>query len=133
MFVDACAIVALLADEREAQRVSDALSKAKHCFTSPIAVLEVVLALSRPDKFNRPVADVEPLVIAFLESRNIAIKDLPPAPITTRLALHAAHTYRAGRNGLNLADCLHYACAKHFDVGILATDQEFVTTDLVVV
>ena len=130
MFVDACAIVALLSGEREAERIADALAVATHRFTSPVAVLEVVLALARPDKFNRSVADIEPLVRDFLDSRDIEIRDLPPAPETTRLALSAAHQFRGGRYGLNLADCLHYACAKHYRVPILATDDEFRRTDL---
>jgi ribonuclease VapC len=48
----------------------------------------------------------------------------------TRLALSAAHRYRAGRHGLNLGDCLHYACAKFYGVPILATADEFRQTDL---
>ncbi len=50
MFVDACAIIALLSDEPEAQRVSDAIASAKAAFTSPVAVLEAVLGLARPEK-----------------------------------------------------------------------------------
>ena len=89
MFVDACAIIAVLSDEPEAERVSRALAAAKDRMTSPVAVLEA-----------------------------------------TRLALSAAHRYRAGRHGLNLGDCLHYACAKFHKVPILATDDEFRHTDL---
>lgn len=63
-------------------------------------------------------------------ARGIEIRDLPPALETTRLALSAAHRYRAGRRGLNLGDCLHYACAKYYDVPILATDNEFRETDI---
>lgn len=66
----------------------------------------------------------------FLEARGIEIRDLPPALETTRLALSAAHRYSAGRRGLNLGDCLHYACAKYYDVPILATDNEFRETDI---
>lgn len=130
MFVDASAIVALMSGEREAERIADALITASARFTSPVAVLEVALALARPDKFNCPVAVIEPLVLEFLDSRDIVIRDLPPAPQTARLALSAADRFRSGRYGLNLADCLHYACAKHYDVPILATDDEFRRTDL---
>ncbi len=133
MFIDACAIVALLSGEREAERIADALGKATHRFTSPVVVLEVVLALARPDKFDRSVAEIEPLVLDFLDSLDIEIRDLPPAPDATRLALSAAHQFRSGRYGLNLADCLHYACAKHYRVPILATDDEFRRTDLVTI
>jgi len=48
----------------------------------------------------------------------------------TRLSLSAAHRYRAGRHGLNFGDCLHYACAKFYDVPILATADAFRQTDL---
>ena len=130
MFVDASAIVALLADEPEAGRISAALASASRSMTSPIAVLEAVLALARPDKFNLTVEAVQPVVLDFLEARGIEIRDLPPAEDTTLLALSAAHRFRAGRHGLNLGDCLHYAAARHFGVPILATADEFRRTDL---
>ena len=130
MFVDACAIIAVLSDEPEADRVSDALVSAEHRMTSPVAVLESVLGLARPDKFGLSVEAVEPIVLEFLDERGIEIWGLPPAMEATRLALSAAHRYRAGRHGLNLGDCLHYACARFYGVPILATDDEFRQTDL---
>jgi ribonuclease VapC len=133
MYVDACAIVALLADEPEAGRVADALTRAINPITSPIAVLEAALALARPDKFALPVAVTGAIVEEFLAERAIAVGDLPPAAETSRLALNAAHRFRSGRHGLNLGDCLHYACARHYGVPILATAAEYRQTDLVVV
>jgi ribonuclease VapC len=130
MFVDACAIIALLSDEPEADRISGALASAGHRMTSPVAVLEAALNLARADKFGLSVQDVEPLILEFLDEWGIEICDLPPARETTRLALSAAHRYRAGRHGLNLGDCLHYACAKFYGVPILATADEFRQTDL---
>ena len=130
MFVDACAIIAVLSDEPEADRVSDALVSAERRMTSPVAVLEAALGLARPDKFGLSVEAVEPIVLEFLDERGIEIWGLPPAMEATRLALSAAHRYRAGRHGLNLGDCLHYACARFYGVPILATDDEFRQTDL---
>jgi ribonuclease VapC len=130
MFVDACAIIAVLSDEPEAERVSRALVAAPHPMTSPVAVLEAALGLARPDKFNLSIAAVGPIILEFLDAREIEIRDLPPAIEATRLALSAAHRYRGGRHGLNLGDCLHYACAKFYAVPILATDDEFRQTDL---
>ncbi|WP_027998309.1 type II toxin-antitoxin system VapC family toxin [Sinorhizobium arboris] len=124
MFVDACAIIALLSDEPEAGRVSDAIASSPSPMTSPVAVLEAALGLARPDKFNLPVDAVEPVLLEFLEERGIEVHDLPPARETTRLALSAAH---------HLGDCLHYACAKYQGVPILATDDEFRQTDLEIV
>jgi len=130
MFVDACAIIALLSDESEADRVSAVLETGAPCITSPVAVLEAALGLARPDKFGLSVETLEPLILEFLDARGIEIRDLPPAMETTHLALSAAHRYRAGRHGLNLGDCLHYACAKYYGVPILATADEFRQTDL---
>lgn len=133
MYVDACAIVAVLADEAEAARVSDALMRATSPITSPIAILEAALALARPDKFSLPVAKTGAIVEEFLRERAITVHDLPPAAETTRLALDAAQRFRGGRRGLNLGDCLHYACARHYGVPILATADEYRQTDLEVV
>jgi len=130
MFIDACAIIALLSDEPEAERVSDAIASARQRMTSPVAVLEAALGLARPDKFDITIETVEPLILEFLAERGIEIRDLPPAKVATSLALSAAHRYRAGRRGLNLGDCLHYACAKYYEVPILATAHEFRQTDL---
>lgn len=130
MFVDASAIIALLSEEPEAQRVSEALTHSAEPFTSSVAILEIVLGLARPDKFNLPTDQVEALVIDFLDQRGIDIRDMPPAPDLTRLSLSALHRYRSGRHGLNLGDCLHYACARYYSAPILATAQEFGQTDL---
>ena len=133
MYVDACAIVAVLADEAGATRVSDALTRATTPVTSSIAILEAALALARPDKFDVTVADAGAIIEEFLCERAITVRDLPPAAETTRLALEAAHRFRGGRHGLNLGDCLHYACARHYSVPILATADEYRQTDLDVV
>jgi ribonuclease VapC len=130
MFIDACALIAILSDEPEAERVSKAITGAKKRFTSPVAVLETALGLARPDKFNTSIETVEAIILEFFELRGIELRDLPPARRTTSLALSAAHNYRQGRHGLNLGDCLHYACAKYYRVPILATCDEFRNTDL---
>lgn len=91
------------------------------------------MGLARPDKFGLPIRTVETLLMEFLEARDIEICHLPPALETTHFALSAAHRYRSGRRGLNLGDCLHYACAKYYDVPMLATDNGFRETDIATV
>ena len=130
MFVDACAIIALLSEEPEAERVSRALATAPDRITSPVAVLEAVMGLARADKFDLAAVVVQSIVLEFLEARDIEIRDLPPASETVRLAVGAAGRYVSGRRRLNLGDCLHYACAKYYRTPILATGDEFRQTDL---
>lgn len=130
MFVDAAAIIAVLSDEPEAGRCSAAIQTASERLTSPIAVWEAAVALARPDKFDVSVERTAVLVNAFLEQRQIAVRDLPEAPTALALSLEAAQRFRAGPGRLNLADCFHYACARHHGVPILSTAGEFRFTDL---
>ena len=97
----------------------DAIQAASERLTSPIAVWEAVVALARADKFDLPVERVALLVDAFLEQRQIVVGDLPDAPAALTLSLEAAQRFRTGPGRLNLADCFHYACARHHGVPIL--------------
>lgn len=133
MFIDACAIVAILSDEPEALRCSNALLRAEKRMTSAIAVWEAAVALARPDKFAVPVDITQALVMRFLEERGIELCESPPAHKTVALTLGAAGKYRTGPRKLNLADCFHYAAAKYYGVPVLSTDDEFRFTDLDVV
>lgn len=130
MFVDAAAIVAILADEAEAERCAAALVDAIAPLTSAIAVWEAAVALARRDKLGVPVDITEQLVERFLEDRGIQIRDLPPAGAAAALALEAVQRFRSGAVRLNLADCFHYACARHYRVPILSTADEFRFTDI---
>ena len=130
MFVDACAMIAVLSGEAEGERISQVLSEAPSPTTSPLAVIEAAIALARPDKFGVPLELAGRIVLEFVEESAIIIADLPPARELTPLLLDAASRYRTGRTKLNLADCVHYACAKHGGMPILATHDEFRQTDL---
>lgn len=130
MFVDAAAIVAILGDEAEADRCAEALSAAGERITSPIAVWEAAVALARPDKLDAPVSVTTALVSEFVLERAIEVRDFPPPDILVALSTDAAARYRSGRDRLNLADCFHYACARHHGMPILSTADEFRFTDL---
>jgi len=129
MFVDAAAITAVLSTEPEADRCAAALENAAQPFTSPIAVWEAVRALSRPDKFA-DATKAEMAVRRLLEYRNIELRQLPPPQEASELSLEAFARYGAGHHRLNLADCFHYACARHYGAAMLSTADEFRFTDL---
>jgi ribonuclease VapC len=130
MFIDAAAIVAMLSDEAEAGRCAVALLNTAEPITSAIAVWEAAVALARPDKLGLSLDIAGPLVLRFLEDRGVQIRDLPEANDAVALALDAAQRFRRGPNRLNLADCFHYACARHYRVAILSTADEFRFTDI---
>jgi len=130
MFVDAAAIVAIIGDEPEADRCAKAISTADRRITSPIAVWEAAVALARPEKSAKPVAVTAAMVNEFLSERSIEVEDFPPPDVLVALTTDAAMRFRSGRNRLNLADCFHYACARHYGVAMLSTSDEFKFTDL---
>jgi ribonuclease VapC len=130
MFVDAAAIIAILSDEDEAERCSQAITGANERMTSAIAVWEAAIGLARPDKLGMSVETSGRMVTRFLEERGIIVCELPNATEAVMLSLSAARRFRTGANRLNLADCFHYACAKHYNVSILSTADEFRFTDI---
>jgi ribonuclease VapC len=130
MFVDAAAIIAILSNEEEAERCSAAIADAREPLTSAIVVWEASVGLARQDKLDIPVETSGRIVMRFLEERGIAVCELPDAEQAIILSLSAAGRFRGRANRLNLADCFHYACAKHYKVPILSTAQEFRFTDL---
>lgn len=132
MFVDAAATVAVLGAEAESARCGAAIDAATEPFTSPIAAWEAILALARADKFGT-LDLAETAVHQFLEDRGIELRQLPPVTETLELSTEAARKYRSPRARLNLADCFHYACAKHYGAAVLSTADEFRFTDLDVV
>lgn len=130
MFVDAAAIIAVLSDEEEAKRCSEAIADAGERMTSAIAVWEAAVGLARPDKLDISIETSGRMVTRFLEERGIAVCELPDGARAVALSLSAAGRFRSGAKRLNLADCFHYACARHYQVPILSTAEEFRFTDV---
>lgn len=136
MFVDAAAMVAILLQEPDGERLAATLDSARsRPVTNVIAVWETVAAIYR--KKNMPLAVAEARVADFLEAAEIEMLNAAPNDLPLALAAfdrYGRHRYPnpADRNkkGLNLADCFHYACAKARDVPILTTDEGFSPTDL---
>ena len=133
MFVDAAEIVAVLGNEVEAARCAEAIKSATDRFTSSIAVWEAAMAVARADKLGLSIPDGFEIVRLFLEEHEIEIRQLPPPTEALALSADAALRFGGRKQSLNIADCFHYACAKHYDAPMLSTADEFRFTDLVVV
>jgi ribonuclease VapC len=130
VFVDAAAIVAILSEEPEAARCGNAIARAADPFTSAIAVWEAAMALCRAEKLGISVETSLKIVNRFLDERAIALRNLPQAQEAAVLSIEAASRFRNNAIRLNLADCFHYACARHHGVPMLSTADEFRLTDL---
>lgn len=128
MFIDTSAIVAILADEPEATRLADALSKAKRRFTSPVVRLETTIILA--SKLAIAPAQAQALFDEFIEEAEVSI--VPVYDKIGRLAVDAFDKFGKGRHPakLNFADCLSYAGAKANRARLLFKGDDFSKTDI---
>ena len=128
MFVDASAMVAMLTDEPEGDRLARILEDASSPIVSAIAIYETGARLMMKSSLSgeearRAVAD-------FLKAA-----DLRVVPIDRReaeIALVAFERFGKGRHpaALNLGDCFAYACARAHRAPLLFVGSDFSQTDV---
>jgi ribonuclease VapC len=128
MFLDASAIVAMLADEEERPSLLATLANAPDPITSPLATFETTLAIARR-KGLEPVAALE-VVEAFLSASGVRIVEIGIAE--QRMALLAHARFGKGRHpaALNMGDCFAYACAVANGQPLLFKGNDFSQTDV---
>jgi ribonuclease VapC len=128
MFLDASAMIAMLADEAEGDAFADALAAASIRLTSPIAVWESVAGLTREYALSIPEARRK--LAEFLAAAEVAVVPLGEAELA--LALDAYDQFGKGRHParLNLGDCFAYAAAKARGAPLLHKDAGFWLTDV---
>jgi len=130
MFVDACAIVAILSEEVTAPAYRGALDQVTAATTSPLAAFEAILVLARPEKFACDIATAQEVVLAFLDERDIALRQEGEAKALLRLAVEVARQHGVGKRRLSSFDCFHYAQAKLARQTLLTLDQLLRQTDV---
>ena len=128
MFVDASALVSLIANEGDAADLLDRLLQTGRRATSPLAVWETTVAITR--MLNVTPENAEALVTLYLAETAIEVVDVP-AEISA-LALEAHRRFGKGRHpaALNFGDCFAYACARHHKVPLLFKGNDFSQTDI---
>ena len=119
----------MLMTESDAEFYSSKLKDAARRLTSPMALWETVINVSKGLNIDLETArlDVERFLSEF-KIDNIAIE-----PEVTTLALDAFRRYGKGRHpaALNFGDCFAYACAKHHKVPLLYKGNDFALTDII--
>src|SRR3954447_17958750 len=123
MFVDASAIVAIIAREAEGVSLAVKLDAANEVYTSPIAAYESVLGLARVLKV--PLETAGDLLDDFIGDSEIRL--LAIGTDVYHGAIEAFARYGKGRHraSLNLGDCFAYACAKSLGVPLLCKGDDF--------
>jgi ribonuclease VapC len=129
MFVDASAMVAIIAREPEAEALTRRLEEAPVRYTSAVAVLETVMALRRLGAAS--VQQAERLVRQLLQSAEI--EEVAIGSQESMAAVTAYARYGKGQGHpaqLNLGDCFAYACARTRNVPLLFVGNDFPQTDI---
>ena len=128
MFIDASALTALLTEEQDARELLARLQQTRTRLTSPLAVWEATIGVSR--LLDLSIGDAAEALESYLALMEIELK--PVTPATTRIALDAFDRYGKGRHParLNFGDCFAYACARYFGQPLMFKGEDFPQTDI---
>jgi ribonuclease VapC len=130
MFVDAWAIVGILAREVDGPSLAARVTQADRLFTSPLTIYEAVLGLARSRSMS--IDDAQIAVSDFLT--DISAEIVPITEDVGRDAIRAFDRFGSGRHParLNMGDCFAYACARSLAVPLLFKGDDFSLTDIAV-
>jgi ribonuclease VapC len=127
MIIDTSALVAILEQEPEAERIARTLVATSERMLSAANLLEVgiVMQVRRGDDGTR---DLD-LLLAKLK-----VEIIPFTARQTDIARKAFRHYGRGRHaaGLNFGDCFAYALAKDQSAALLFKGDDFAQTDVMV-
>ena len=128
MFVDASALTSMITGEADATELLARLGNHGARETSPLAVWETVVAVSRI--LDLSVTDGQEEVEAFMRALEIEVRQVSAE--SRALAISAFDRYGKGRHpaGLNFGDCFAYACAQEAGVPMLYKGDDFPLTDI---
>lgn len=130
MFVDACAIISMMAGEPTAAAYQAALETSDARWTSPLAAWEVVVILARPDQLNCPFGAALSPVLEWLDNRGIEVRQPADAYTILSHAVAVAERHGVSKRSLSALDCFHYAYAKTADDTMLTLDEQLRATDV---
>ena len=139
MFLDASAIVAILAREQGHEELEKAIGQSTDpvSYISPLVRFEATQALAR--KKTPPGVKTTPLLLETAAGAVDAFcdaLDIEQIPISTEIgnaASIASQTYGkviGHPADLNFGDCFAYACAKTLKTRLLYKGNDFIQTDL---
>lgn len=129
MFIDASAMVAILTGEPSAPRLIQVLGSADDPITSPLALFETIMALSR--KLAQDVPTSQAQLERFLKTSNVRVVPITADDGTQAMTAHGRYGKGRGHPAqLNMGDCFAYACARTHDVPLLFVGNDFSQTDI---
>jgi ribonuclease VapC len=127
-FVDASALVAIIAEEPEGERFAEIIRDTPDLRWSAMSCWETISALRSSHRFD--IEDARREVSAVAEYANFVLVEIGASELNW--ALDAYLRYGRGRHParLNMGDCFAYACAKTNNATLLYKGDDFSRTDL---
>ena len=128
IFVDASAMISMMAGESDADELADRLGAERLRLCSAVSVWETVAGLCRTYVFSVPSARAE--VQSFVELNDVKFVSIGEREFD--LATQAYADFGKGRHpaALNMGDCFAYACAKANRAMLLFKGDNFTKTDI---
>lgn len=130
MFVDACAVVSMMAGEATSAAYSAELIAAVDPWTRALVAWEATIVLARADQLNCSFGDSLGAVLSWLDQRKIELREIGAPREILGLAVSVAQSHGVGKRALSSFDCFHYACAKSADQPLLTLDRLLRETDV---
>ena len=129
VFVDASALIAIIAGEPEAAALADVLEAERLRLCSALSLWETVAGLCHSYTFSVPAAHTH--VRRFLEVANVQFVSIGERECDCAVKAYAE--YGKGRHpaALNMGDCYAYACARANRAKLLFKGEDFTQTDIV--
>lgn len=128
MFVDASALVAIVAQEPGFETLQEKFDGAGSLITSPLSIYETALALARLGNGN--VTHVAKLLGDFLQNSGCHVVSIDSDIGAEAIAAFARFGRGRHQARLNMGDCFSYACAKALGLPILCKGEDFTLTDI---
>jgi len=130
MFVDACAVISIMAGEDTAECYQSALDLAEAPFTSALAAWEAVLIMARPGQLDCTYSQAKAVVVDWLCANRIALHEPGNSRDVLAHAVTVAEQHGLGKRALSNFDCFHYAHAKVAGAPLLTLDRLLRETDI---
>ncbi|MGQ3192601.1 PIN domain-containing protein [Neoaquamicrobium sediminum] len=128
LLIDSAVIVSVLCEEEGSTNLLTSLAQAKDRCTTPLAVFEAAIILSR--RHSDDVSFGTSIVEEFLDRAEVAVIDLPAESRSMMAKAYERYGNPKRGGALNMSELITYAVAKLTNARLLSTNQAFARTDI---
>lgn len=128
LYIDASAIVGVIAGEAEADEIEDRIEQDPDRITSPVGRWEAIVALHRSHAWE--LTDAQKSVDDFCREYNVRLVAIGELESQLALNIFARYGKTKHRAALNMGDCFAAACAIANEAWLVHKGEDFGRTEL---